>query len=356
MRRDPPKPEPKSLVVLQDPKHNLEISWARPFAMALFDFKSTVSENSWLTYDVALRSFFSFLEGVGLRGPEDVVTTHLTSYLALLKKEGKSSRTIRCYAAAVSSFYDFMTRPRDTKGTSLIKSNPWKSVKDALPVIQPYVKENPLPEMGLPEYEAILATCSSGGVLDLRDRAILALTLITVRRRIEILQLRVEDLGVDNGKPFVRFLQKGGKYISIEIQPEMIRAIEAYWKASGREIGPKSHVFVATSDAGNNLLRSKNMMARKGEGPLAPSSFDRMLKTRAEKAKIDLEKVNIHVHGLRHLGARILREMGVDIKEIKERLGHAKLDTTDIYLGSMEKISSLGLDDFAAVALGIPKK
>jgi len=349
--KSPPK-ENTSLTVFQDPKRTLEIRWPKPLAMALFDFKATVSKNSWTTYEVALRDFFSFLEGIGVADPQKVVTTHLTSYLEYLRQEGKSDRTILCYAGAVSSFYDFLKRPMDTKGTSIIKSNPWDSIRDALPKVQAYVKTNPLPELSLEDYKKILGTCGSGTLLDLRDKAILSLILWTTRRRKEIIRLRVEDFGSDQGRPFVRFLTKGGKYLSIELDSEIWAATQAYWKASGRKLESRSPAFTATTLAGNNLLKARNLRPRTGEGPLAPSSLDRMLKARAKAAEIDEKKTHVHVHGLRHLGARMLRAMGIDLKEIKERLGHSNLDTTDIYLGSMEKIGMKGLGDFAKLALG----
>lgn len=347
------KPPEKSLTVFQDPKRTLEIRWPQKLAMALFDFKATVSKNSWTTYEVALRDFFGFLDQLeGRPKPEEIVTTHLTSYLDYLRKEEKSDRTIRCYAAAVSSFYDFLKRPMDTKGNSIIKSNPWDSIRDALPEIQPYVKVNPRPGIELEDYLKILSTCGPERLIDIRDRAILSLTLWTVRRRKEIVQLKVEDFGADQGKPFVRFLTKGKKYLSIELLPEIVAAIQAYWTASGRELDARSPAFTATVDSGNNLLKARNLRTREGEGPLAPSSIDRMLKSRAATAGLNPDKVHIHVHGLRHLGARLLREMGIDLKEIKERLGHSRLDTTDIYLGSMEKLSAQGLEGFARIALG----
>jgi len=39
-------------------------------------------------------------------------------------------------------------------------------------------------------------------------------------------------------------------------------------------------------------------------------------------------------------------------REIKERLGHADLKTTDIYLGSMDRVGSEGLADFAKIVMG----
>lgn len=356
MKEPRPEKEKKDLVVFQDPRTNLEIRWTKTLAMALFDFKATVTGESWKTYDVALRDFFEFLGRVGVTSPEAVETTHITSYIAYLKQEKKAARTIRCYIAAASSFFDFLMRPRDTKGTTIIKSNPFLSVKEALPKVQAYIRENPLPELTLENYQAILATTASDTVLDFRDRAVLSLIFWTTRRRKEIVRLKSEDFGMDRGIPWVRFLTKGGKYLSIDLTPGIHKAVTDYWTAAGRKLEPKSPAFTATTDAGKYLLKARNIETQKvnGEKHMACSSLDRMLKSRAAAAGIDETKVHVHLHGLRHLAARTLRERGVDVKDIKERLGHARLDTTDIYLGSMERINAVGLESFERIALGRP--
>jgi site-specific recombinase XerD len=82
------------------------------------------------------------------------------------------------------------------------------------------------------------------------------------------------------------------------------------------------------------------LAARTCEGPLAASALDQMIKKRAAQAGVDTELVHAHIHGIRHLAARFLRESGVDLKEIKERLGHGSLETTDIYLGAMERVKA----------------
>lgn len=342
------KPQNGDLVVFQNPARTLEIKWKKTLAMALWDFQATVTPASWTTYEVGLRSFFTFLGQTGLSSPDEVTTTHITSYIAYLRQEKKAIRTVRCYVAAASSFFDFLTRPRDTQGTSIVKSNPFLSVKEALPKIQAYIKENPLPELSMEHYQMILATASGGSLLDRRDRAILALILWTARRRKEIVRLKYEDFGNYLGIPYVRFLTKGGTFMSIDLMPGIYQAVADYWKASGRVMAPTSPVFVGTGKPAPKLGVAVV------EKPLAPSSLDRMLKTRAEAAGIDPATVHVHIHGLRHLAARTLRERGIDLKEIKERLGHSKLDTTDIYLGSMERISVAGLADFERIALGQP--
>lgn len=330
----------------------MAIRWSNTMAMALYDFKATKKPSSWLTYEVALRDFFSFLQQIGVMSPDQVTTTHITSYIAFLKNEKKADRTIRLYAAAASSFFDYLLRPRDTQGTAIIKSNPFNSIKDALPKIQAYERSNNLKELSLEDYQKILATCDSKTLLGLRDRAILSLIFWTIRRRKEISRLKKGDFGWEKAVPYVRFLTKGGKYMSIDLTSGIMQALETYWTASHRKMVANSPAFVATTDAGKYLLEARNIQKKDGETPLSPSALDRLLKSRAKQAGIDPEATHVHVHGLRHLGARVLREQEMDVKLIKERLGHSRLDTTDIYLGSMERISADGLEGFEKLALG----
>jgi len=50
--------------------------------------------------------------------------------------------------------------------------------------------------------------------------------------------------------------------------------------------------------------------------------------------------------------ARFLRESGIDLKAIKERLGHGSLETTDIYLGAMERIKAGNWQKLQQLELG----
>lgn len=342
---------PGSLIFKGHENTNLSV-WPQPMVMALYDFKATKKHSSWETYEVALRDFFQFLALTGLQSPADVTRTHLTSYIEFLKSEKKADRTIRNYCAAASSFFEFLARPMDTKGTALIQSNPWKSVKEALPTINAYEKSDNLREMNVEEYKAILATCDLTTIIGKRDYAIMATTLWTTRRRQEISRMKFGDFKEEDGKVFVRFTQKGGTPILIDLDGAIYTIIKDYWAAAGREMKPGSPAWIATTDVGKNLLKARNIQAKEGEQPLSPSRLDKIIKTRGAKAKIDNTIVDVHMHGLRHLGARILRQLGKDVKEIKERLGHKNIATTDIYLGTMDRVGAEGLTDFAKIALG----
>ncbi len=328
------------------------VHWPQQMAMALYDFRATKKQSSWETYEVALRTFFTFIGQLGLRSPDEVTRTHLTSYIELLRNDGKADRTIRNYCAAASSFFQFLSRPMDTKGTALIKSNPWDGVRDALPKVTPYDKSNNLREFTPEEYQKLIATCDRQTVIGKRDYAIMVTALWTVRRREELARLRRKDFGEEGGKVWIRFLQKGGKHLLIDLIPPVWEAIQDYWASSKRTMKAESPAWIATTDAWKHLNRARNLRIKEGEQPLVASALDSMLKSHGRQAGLDETVVSVHMHGLRHLGARMLRAMKIDLKEIKERLGHADLRTTDIYLGSMDRIGAEGLEQFAKAVMG----
>ncbi len=63
-------------------------------------------------------------------------------------------------------------------------------------------------------------------------------------------------------------------------------------------------------------------------------SFQRVIKSAAHNAGID-KRVTPHV--LRHCFATHLLEAGVDIRTVQELLGHANVETTQIYTHVMQK-------------------
>jgi len=342
----------KRSVVFGEKLSSAVAGWPIEEAMALYNFKASKKPASWTTYEVALRSFFRFIQGLGLRSVRKVETTHITSFIEYLRQDDKADRTISLYLAACSSFFKSMIRPSDTQDTRLMKSNPFDGLGDARPRVEPYQKTGTKREMNLEEYQRILATCDRSSLQGKRDYAILSLTFWTSRRRREIARLNVRDFETENGVVSVRFLTKGGKSMMMELTAGIWAALQDYWTASERKLTGESPAFVATTDAGKYLLKARGLRVPDREKNLAPSAISDMLSTHAKQAKIDLEEVHIHIHGIRHLAARQLRLQGMDLKDIKERLGHSNLNTTDIYLGSMEKIGSEGLSDFGKQALG----
>jgi integrase/recombinase XerC len=155
---------------------------------------------------------------------------------------------------------------------------------------------------------------SGGGSRELRDHALVELLYGAGLRVAEAATLDVRDVDLHRGD--VRVLGKGGKERVVPL-PAAAREAVAVWLGTRR--GPGS--------LGQPLFTS----LRRGAGPvrrLGPRDIRRVLAARARRAGIS---GRVHPHRLRHSYATHLLDMGADLREIQELLGHASLSTTQLY-------------------------
>lgn len=148
-----------------------------------------------------------------------------------------------------------------------------------------------------------------------RDRAMVELLYGTGIRVGELVGLDVRDLELRARE--IRVMGKGGKERVVPI-PEQAREALAEWVELRRHPGLLSEpLFIS-------------LRARREEKPrrLAAREARRILGERARRA--DLGE-HVHPHRLRHSYATHLLDMGADLREIQELLGHASLSTTQKY-------------------------
>jgi integrase/recombinase XerC len=148
----------------------------------------------------------------------------------------------------------------------------------------------------------------------LRDRALVELLYGAGLRVGETAALDVRDVDLHRGD--VRVMGKGGKERVVPL-PAAARESLGDYLDSRRAPGLLAEPLFPS-------LRPRDGRSRR----LGTRDIRRILKARARQAGI---ADRVHPHRLRHSYATHLLDMGADLREIQELLGHASLSTTEKY-------------------------
>jgi integrase/recombinase XerD len=147
-----------------------------------------------------------------------------------------------------------------------------------------------------------------------RDIALLEVLYATGCRASEVCSLRVRDLSLN--ERHLRCEGKGGKQRMVPIGSRAIEAIEQYMADMRGDLATKSP-----------HPPEELFLSRSGR-PLDRVQLWRLVKHYALRAGIDAE---ISPHSLRHSFATHLLAGGADLRLVQEMLGHASIQTTQIY-------------------------
>lgn len=238
----------------------------------------------------------------------EVVTRYQRQLAQQRKDDGQplTSRTQRMRLGVLRSFGRWIARE------NLLAADP------AASLILPRVGQ-PLPKAWLSagQVETILALPKLDGRRPspgLRDRAILETFYSTGLRRMELSRLTVPDVDFADGSVRVR-QGKGRKDRVVPIGERALSWIAKYIA----EARPK--LARPGDDAGTLFLSERG-------APLTVSYLSAMARryvTRAGFAKAGA------CHLFRHTCATLMLEHGADIRHVQEQLGHASLQTTQVY-------------------------
>ncbi|MGP8058253.1 MAG: tyrosine-type recombinase/integrase [Acidimicrobiales bacterium] len=255
-------------------------------------------------YRADLASFCSWAERGGCTGPTDVTRILLRRYLAYLGTRRYARATIARKAAALRAYFAWCQR-RGLSSSDPARRLSAPSARGRLPTV-----------LSAAELAALLEPARSpaagASVLEValarRDDALLELLYAAGLRVAELCSL--DRAGVDLGGRTVTVRGKGDKERRVPIHDRSVATL-GVWLAEGRQVlaGPQS------PDQAVFLNRRGNRMG--------PRDVRRVLDRRSP--------VPTHPHALRHSFATHLLDGGADLRVVQELLGHASLQTTQIY-------------------------
>ena len=270
-------------------------------------------------YYIDLRTFFRYLLLVRGIAPKDtefnkidinaadielvrsVTISDLYAFMVYCKDELKNNTATRARkTSTLRIFFKYMsvqTHQIPTNPAELLES---PKVKQSLP--KHLTLENSLELLNSVE-----------GANERRDYCILTLFLNCGLRLSELCGLNLSDISSDG---IMTVTGKGNKERAVYLNDSCLAAVKAYLA-----VRPNEGIVITDRNA---LFISRNHRR------ISPKTVQHIVKTYLEKA--GLGGMGFSTHKLRHTAATLMYQHGnVDIRVLKDILGHANLGTTQIY-------------------------
>ena len=240
------------------------------------------------------REIYNMLAFLGKR-IEDITGMDLRYYYGVMREQrGIKMSTMQTRLHYLSSFWDFLTTEE------LVHGNPVKKV--GLLKLEKTIKK----PYSAADMEALRTSCST-----LRDRALVEFLYSTGVRVSELVALNVGD--IEMGRQELIVYGKGSKERKTYLTDSAKFYLRRYLQTRTAEEGINGRPLFVTLDNPHDRL--------------TVAGVQYMLRQLGRRAGVE----NVHPHRFRRTIATDLLSRGMPIEQVKEFLGHEKLDTTMIY-------------------------
>ena len=255
-----------------------------------------LSEVSLKNYAGHLRKFFEIIQ----KQPEDISTNDIRMYLATYKVQRKvSDRSLDKIREVLNTFFTWLS------DEEYIVKNPCRTIKD--------IKYEVKPRKALTRFqlERLRRMCETS-----RELAILDVLYSTGCRVTELVNMKLTD--VDMESRTVHIIGKGNKHNTVYLNDNARLSLAEYFKDRK---GDSDYLF---------------LRERSPYGKLSTRSVEVILKKYEKSLGCPLSP-----HIIRHTTATLSLQAGMPITQVQKMLGHASVNTTQIYAEtSQEDVSA----------------
>ncbi|MGH9029558.1 MAG: tyrosine-type recombinase/integrase [Acidimicrobiales bacterium] len=255
-------------------------------------------------YSSDIRAFIEWADRGGVKGPEKVDRVLLRRYLAYLATRRYARTSVSRKAAALRAYFSWLARRKQ------IAVDPARRLSaprggSRLPHVLDRAELGALLDRS---YASQRADAPKDGAYELRDHAVLELLYGCGLRVSELCRLDVGDLDLSSKSILVS--GKGGRQRRLPMHDRCAASLGRWLDSARQQVAlqesPPEAVFLNRSG-----------------GRLGPRDVRRILDRRSA--------VPTHPHALRHSFATHLLDGGADLRVVQELLGHASLQTTQVY-------------------------
>ncbi|HVB03884.1 MAG TPA: tyrosine-type recombinase/integrase [Chitinophagaceae bacterium] len=272
-------------------------------------FEKRFSPHTILSYTNDLNQFFDYLRLTYGEDPEihDISHHFVRSWLAELKSQGISSKSIARKISALKSFYRYLLRQKLVPFSPMIKI-----VAPKLPRRLPgFVRQS---EMDLLDSRMGHAVPAGSGPLDFEaetEQLIIRILYATGIRLSELISLKTNH--IDRGNRTIKVLGKGSRERIIPVSDTLLDQIRAYEEKKAALGDQPDFQVLLVLPSGKKLY---------------PKYVYRVVSRMLGKVTTQ-DRLSPHL--LRHTFATHLAGNGADLNAIKELLGHSSLAATQVY-------------------------
>lgn len=273
-------------------------------------FEKRYSQHTLISYQNDLEQFFAYLASQFDAPPTEKITAmFVRSWLAELKEEGISSKTINRKISTLRSFFKYAMK------TGVLEQSPMTTlvapkISKRLPS---FVEEKDMSTL----FDYVAFENNWKGKT---ERLVLRLFYSTGMRLSELINLKESQL--DPASSQVKVVGKGNKERIIPVSKELMAELQFY--LADKPVRQEGVVTVFITEKGR---------------PLQPRAVYSFVKNQLSKVTT-IQKKGPHV--LRHSFATHLMNNGADLNAVKELLGHSSLAATQIYThNTIEKLKDV---------------
>jgi len=275
-------------------------------------FEKRYSAHTIIAYQTDLADFFSFLESsFGSTKLKDITHTLVRSWLAHLKEQNNTSRSINRKISTLKSFFKYQIKTGELE-TSPMGQVVSPKMSKRLPA---FIKER--------EAQKMIDTLnvSTENWKSLNARMLVTLFYATGMRLSELVNLK--DSQIDISRSQIKVLGKGNKERIIPLPAVIIKQIKEYQQLKRKEFDIKVEALLVTEKGRKLYPKYAYLVVNKILGEATT-----------------LDKKSPHV--LRHSFATHLMNNGANLNAVKELLGHSSLAATQVYThNTIEKLKNV---------------
>ena len=279
-----------------------------PFAAAVANYlgyarvECGLAINSLISYERDLRAFKAYIGDE--RGLESIQGRDISEYIGWMDDRGLCPKSRARMFVALRCFFRFC------QNEGVVSHDPTQY--SDCPRVWRHLPNDLTPG----EVSRLLNAENGDDLQSIRNRAILEVFYATGARVSEVCDMKVMDICLEDRT--VRLFGKGSKERMTPLGRAAIEAVTRYLQGARdilriRNRKETNHSWLFVSRTGRRMVRE---------------SVFRLVKAAALKAGITK---NVYPHLLRHSFATHMLEGGANLRAVQILLGHASLETTEIY-------------------------